>query len=118
MPSQVPLPGVWCLAAIIFDPVTDKVNFENQARYFHHLSTTGLAGLAILGTNAEAMLLTREKRKALIATARRAVGPSFQSWRGWVRTATRGHYLDFMSDATAASANSVLVLPNTYFGTQ
>jgi len=50
---------------------------EAQARYFAYLSITGLAGLVIMGTNAETMLLTREERKTLVATARRAVGPSF-----------------------------------------
>jgi 4-hydroxy-2-oxoglutarate aldolase len=115
MPSQVPPAGVWCPAVTLFDPVTDKVDFENQARYFHYLSTTGLAGLVILGTNAETMLLTREERKTLIATARRAVGP-FPIMAG-VGAHSTAQTLEFISDAAAAGANSVLVLPNAYFGT-
>ena len=115
MPSQVPPAGVWCPAVTLFDPVTDKVDFENQARYFRYLSTTGLAGLVILGTNAETMLLTREERKALIATARRAVGPSFPIMAG-VGAHSTTQTLEFISDAAAAGANSVLVLPNAYFG--
>jgi hypothetical protein len=46
------------------------------------MSTTGLAGLVILGTNAETFLLTREERKELIVTARRAVGPHFPLMAG------------------------------------
>lgn len=75
--SQVPPSGVWCPAITFFDPISDTLDLEAQARYFTYLSTTGLAGLVILGTNAETMLLTREERKTLVATARRAVGPSF-----------------------------------------
>lgn len=115
MTSQVPPAGVWCPAVTLFDPNTDKVDFENQARYFHYLSTTGLAGLVILGTNAETMLLTREERKALIVTARRAVGPKFPIMAG-VGAHSTAQTLEFISDAAAAGANSVLVLPNAYFG--
>ena len=116
MPSHVPPAGVWCPSITIFDPVTDKVDLENQARYFRYLSTTGLAGLVVLGTNAETMLLTREERKALIATARRAVGPSFPIMAG-VGAHSTTQTLEFISDAATAGADSVLVLPNAYFGT-
>lgn len=115
MTSQVPPAGVWCPAVTLFDPNTDKVDFANQARYFHYLSTTGLAGLVILGTNAETMLLTREERKVLIATARRAVGPNFPIMAG-VGAHSTAQTLEYISDAAVAGANSVLVLPNAYFG--
>lgn len=80
--SQVPPPGVWCPAVTFFNPESDTLDLEAQARYFSYLSTTGLAGLVILGTNAETMLLTREERKTLVQTARRAVGPSFNLMAG------------------------------------
>lgn len=116
MTAQVPPAGVWCPAVTLFDPVTDKVDFENQSRYFRYLSTTGLAGLVILGTNAETMLLTREERKALVATARRAVGPTFPIMAG-VGAHSTSQTLELIADAAAAGANSVLVLPCAYFGT-
>jgi Dihydrodipicolinate synthetase family len=115
MSSEVPRAGVWCPAVTLFDPNTDKVDFENQSRYFYYLSTTGLAGLVILGTNAETMLLTREERKTLIATARRAVGPSFPIMAG-VGSHSTAQTLEFISDAATAGADSVLVLPCCYFG--
>lgn len=62
-PSTVPPPGVWCPAVTMFDPDTDTLDLQNQAKYYSYLSTSGLAGLVILGTNAEAFLLTREERK-------------------------------------------------------
>lgn len=80
--SNAPPDGVWCPAVTFFDPQHDTLDLEAQARYYSYLATTGLAGLVILGTNAETMLLTREERKTLIATARRAVGSSFPLMAG------------------------------------
>ena len=82
MTSRVPPRGVWCPAVTFFDAASDTLDLEAQSRYFAYLATTGLAGLVILGTNAETMLLTREERKTLVALARRAVGRSFPLMAG------------------------------------
>lgn len=79
--SKVPPSGVWC-PAVTFFTAQDTLDLDAQARYFSYLSVTGLAGLVVLGTNAETFLLTREERKALVATARKAVGPSFPIMAG------------------------------------
>ncbi|KAF1851674.1 dihydrodipicolinate synthetase [Cucurbitaria berberidis CBS 394.84] len=113
--SQVPPRGVWCPAVTFFNPESDTIDLEAQARYFSYLSTTGLAGLVILGTNAETMLLTREERRTLVQTARRAVGPTFPLMAG-VGGHSTAQVLEFISDAAEAGANSVLVLPPAYFG--
>jgi 4-hydroxy-2-oxoglutarate aldolase len=84
--SQVPPSGVWCPAVTFFNPGFNTLDLEAQSRFFSYLSTTGLAGLVILGTNAETMLLTREERKTLVTTARRAMGPDFPLMVG-----VRGH---------------------------
>jgi hypothetical protein len=78
-PPKVPQSGVWCPAVtslsthhlqnlhgkdvltrhtIVFDPETDTLDLESQAKYYSYLSRSGLTGLVILGTNAEAFLLT------------------------------------------------------------
>ena len=111
---QVPSRGVWC-PAVTFFTAQDTLDLEAQATYFSYLSKTGLAGLVILGTNAETFLLTREERKALVATARRAVGPSFPLMVGAGGHST-AQVLEFIRDATEAGADSVLVLPPAYFG--
>ncbi|KAJ4302911.1 hypothetical protein N0V90_001802 [Kalmusia sp. IMI 367209] len=115
MPSHVPPSGVWCPAVTFFDPDTDELALDAQARYFHYLSTTGLAGLVVLGTNAETFLLTREERKELVATCRRAVGASFPIMAGVGGHSTR-QVLQHIADAADAGANSVLLLPPAYFG--
>ncbi|PVI04671.1 aldolase [Periconia macrospinosa] len=113
--SKVPPRGVWCPAVTFFDPSTDELNLEAQSKYFAYLSKTGLAGLVVLGTNAETFLLTREERKKLVETARKAVGPDFPLMVGVGGHSTR-QVLEHISDAAAAGANSALVLPPAYFG--
>ncbi|PSN64896.1 aldolase [Corynespora cassiicola Philippines] len=113
--SPVPPRGVWCPAVTFFDAESDALDLEAQARYFAYLSTTGLAGLVVLGTNAETFLLTRDERKALVATCRRAVGPRFPVMAGAGGHST-AQVLEHISDARDAGADSVLVLPPAYFG--
>ena len=117
MPSQphVPPSGVWCPAVTFFNHASDTLNLPSQSKYYHYLSTTGLAGLVILGTNSEAFLLTREERAQLISTAREAVGPSFPIMAGCGSHSTK-QVLELISDAVTAGADYVLVLPPAYFG--
>jgi 2-keto-3-deoxy-L-rhamnonate aldolase len=112
---SIPESGVWCPAITFLDRETDSINWPAQKKYFKYLSTTGLAGLVILGTNAEAFLLTREERYQLIAAARDAVGPSFPLMAGVGSHSTK-QTIGFLEDATKAGANYVLCLPPAYFG--
>ena len=112
---HVPASGVWCPAITFFDHESDSLDLEAQSQYFSYLSTTGLAGLVILGTNSEAFLLTREERFQLISTARAAVGPDFPLMAGVGAHSTK-QSLEFAQDAAAAGADYVLVLPPAYFG--
>ncbi|KAK1675560.1 dihydrodipicolinate synthetase [Colletotrichum godetiae] len=116
-PSKVPPQGIWAPAVTLFNPETDELDLEAQAKYYSYLSKTGLAGLVILGTNAEQFLLTREERKALIATARKATGPDFPIMAGCGMHSTK-QVLELLSDAKEAGADSALVLPPAYFGKQ
>ncbi|KAF4125354.1 4-hydroxy-2-oxoglutarate aldolase [Geosmithia morbida] len=112
-----PAAGVWAPAITFFDQETDALDTESQARYYTYLSNTGLAGLVILGTNAETFLLTREERKTLLQTARKACGPSFPIIAGVSGHSTK-QVLEYISDAVDSGANYVLVLPPAYFGKQ
>lgn len=114
-PSWVPRPGVWCPAVTFFDRETDTLDLTSQAKYYAYLSRTGLAGLVILGTNAETFLLTREERRTLIETARKAVGPNFPLMVGVGGHSTR-QVKEHIADAEAAGANYLLTLPPAYFG--
>jgi 2-keto-3-deoxy-L-rhamnonate aldolase len=112
---HVPSSGVWCPAVTFFHHGSDSLDLESQSKYFAYLSTTGLTGLVILGTNSEAFLLTREERSQLIATARAAVGPDFPLMAGVGAHSTK-QTLELAQDAAAAGANYLLVLPPAYFG--
>lgn len=116
MPSfAVPPPGVWVPAVTLFDPATDRLLADDQARYFAHLASTGITGLVVLGSNAETFLLTREERRATLETARAAVGPDFPIMAG-VSGHSTAQVLEFLEDAHAAGANYGLLLPPAYFG--
>lgn len=114
-PGLIPPSGVWCPAVTFFEPETDVLDLVSQRKYYAHLSTTGLAGLVILGTNAEAFLLTREERFRLIQAARQAVGPAFPIMAG-VGAHSTCQVLELINDAAQAGANYVLLLPAAYFG--
>lgn len=116
-PARVPPGGVWAPAITFFDHSTDTLDTESQAKYYSYLSKSGLAGLVILGTNAETFLLTREERKTLLQTARRACGPSYPIIAGVGGHSTK-QVLDFIGDAVDAGADYVLLLPPGYFGKQ
>lgn len=115
-PPRVPMPGVWVPAVTFFNPTTDQIDLEAQAKYYQYLSRTGLTGLVVLGTNAETLLLTREERAGLLRTARSAVG-SFPIIAGVSGHSTK-QVLEYISDAYEAGANYALVLPAAYFGKQ
>lgn len=112
---KVPPSGVWAPSVTLFDPKTDELVLDAQGKYYAYLSKTGLAGLVVLGTNAETFLLTREERKTLLETARKAVGPDFPIMAGCGGHSTK-QVLEFLNDAAAAGANYALVLPPGYFG--
>ncbi|KAI1752704.1 hypothetical protein F4782DRAFT_112161 [Xylaria castorea] len=113
--SKVPPSGIWAPAITFFDPQTDTLIPVDQGTYYSYLSKSGLAGLVILGTNAETFLLTREERKQLVQIARGACGPDFPIMAGVGGHSTR-QVLEFVADAAEAGADYALVLPPAYFG--
>ncbi|KAH8692619.1 dihydrodipicolinate synthetase family protein [Talaromyces proteolyticus] len=115
--SHVPRPGVWAPAVTAFNQETDSIDLDTAKKYYAYLSRAGLAGLVILGTNAETFLLTREERAQLIAAARQAVGPDYPLMAGVGGHSTK-QVLEFSQDAYNAGANYLLVLPPAYFGKQ
>ncbi|KAF2760512.1 dihydrodipicolinate synthase [Pseudovirgaria hyperparasitica] len=110
-----PPAGVWCPAVTLFNPATDTIDHEAQAKWYTYLSTTGLTGLVILGTNAEPFLLTQAERKSLIHLARSSVPPNYPLIAG-VSGHSTAQVHDYIADAHAAGANYALLLPPAYFG--
>lgn len=110
-----PAPGVWCPAVTFYEPSTGGLDLDAQKRYFSYLSKSGLVGLVILGSNAEAFLLTRDERIALMKAAREAVGPDYPLMIG-VSGFSVAQVLENIGDALSAGANYGLLLPASYYG--
>ncbi|KAK0672011.1 hypothetical protein QBC41DRAFT_383346 [Cercophora samala] len=111
-----PPPGLWVPSITLFSP-SDTLDLASQSLYFQYLSqpSTGLSGLLVLGTNGEPFLLTREERSSLLHLARKTVPPGFPIMAG-VSGHSTAQVREFISDAQAAGADYVLVLPCAYFG--
>ncbi|KAK5090766.1 hypothetical protein LTS08_002325 [Lithohypha guttulata] len=113
----VPEAGVYVPAVTLFDPDTDRLCLDDQAKYYAYLASTGLKGLVILGTNAETFLLTRDERATLMRLARQSVPQDYPIIAG-VGGHSTAQVLEYIADAHAAGANYALVLPCAYFGKQ
>lgn len=101
----------------MFDPETDKLCLDEQAKYYSYLASAGLRGLVILGTNAETFLLTRDERAALVKLARQSLPAGYPIIAG-VGGHSTAQVLEYIADAHTAGADFVLVLPCAYFGKQ
>ncbi|KAI5195645.1 hypothetical protein AUEXF2481DRAFT_42224 [Aureobasidium subglaciale EXF-2481] len=110
-----PPPGIWSPAVTFYHPTTGQLDLEAQEKYNAYLSRSGLSGLVILGTNAEAFLLTRDERFQLISSAREAVGPQFPLMAS-VSGFSTIQVLEYIDDAFRAGANYALLLPPCYYG--
>jgi 4-hydroxy-2-oxoglutarate aldolase len=115
--ASVPKAGCYVPAITFYDPKTDRIQFEAQAKYYAYLASTHLTGLVILGTNAETFMMTREERKALLLLARRSVPQGFPIIAG-VSGHSTAQVLEYIEDAYNAGADYALVLPAAYFGKQ
>jgi 4-hydroxy-2-oxoglutarate aldolase len=110
MAPNVPSSGVWVPAVTFFDPNTGRLDLQAQRKYFTYLKSTGLAGIVVLGSNAEALLLTRDERIAMTVCARQAVGPDYPLMVGvsGFSVIQVQEYID--------GADYGLLLPSAYYG--
>lgn len=114
MSTHVPPAGVWVPVVTAFNHESDTIDIDAHKKYCAYLSQC-LTGLVILGTNAEAFLLTRDERAQAIRAAREAVGPTYPIMAGVGAHSTK-QVLELAEDAAKAGANYLLVLPPAYFG--
>lgn len=115
MAPNVPKSGIWVPAVTFFDPETGRLDLQAQKKYFTYLKSTGLAGIVVLGSNAEALLLTRDERIAITVAARQAVGPDYPLMVG-VSGFSVIQVQEYIDDAKKAGADYALLLPSAYYG--
>lgn len=117
--SPTPLrPGVYAPTMTFFDPQTEELDIASIRRHAVRLAKAGLVGLVTMGSNGEAVHLTREERMTVIHETRTALdeagltnvpviaGASEQSIRGTI---------GLCKDVAAAGGEYVLVVPPSYY---
>lgn len=108
-----PPPGVYTPAVTFFNP-DGSLDLASQSTYFAYLSRH-VTGLVVLGSNAEAFLLTREERRALVKCAKEAVPKGYPLIVG-ISGFSVVQTVEFAGDAKEEGAGWGLLLPGAYYG--
>lgn len=116
--SAVPA-GVWCPVVTLYkDTPRQEVDLDAMYTYFSHLISSGVNGLVLQGSTAEAALLLPEERVDLTRIARKAATdlgvPNFPLAAGISGQSTT-ETLRLVDDAAAAGADFGLLLPPSYW---
>ncbi|PYH33506.1 dihydrodipicolinate synthase family protein [Aspergillus neoniger CBS 115656] len=117
--SFTPLrPGVYAPTMTFFDPSTEELDVPTIRKHAVRLAKAGLVGLVCMGSNGEAVHLTRAERKTVINETRSALveagfsnvpviaGASEQSIRGTI---------DLCKESYEAGAEYALIVPPSYY---
>ncbi|OXG52197.1 dihydrodipicolinate synthetase family protein [Cryptococcus neoformans] len=117
-PKTLP-PGVYCPTITFFEPTAEQnLDVETHVKHMEFLAKSGLAGVVVQGSTAEAVTLDDEERKTLIRTAKEAFkrcgnhGPVIA---GTVGAQSSRQALKLCQDAAEAGADFALVLPPSYY---
>ncbi|KAK2742391.1 hypothetical protein FQN55_007925 [Onygenales sp. PD_40] len=119
MTSRTPLrPGVYAPTMTFFNPETEDLDLPSIRKHAVRLAKAGLVGLITMGSNGEAVHLSRAERTLVTQTTRAAldeagflnvpviVGASEQSIRGTV---------ELCKESAAAGGEYVLLVPPSYY---
>lgn len=117
--TRTPLrPGAYAPTMTFFNPDTEELDVPTIRKHAVRLAKAGLVGLVTMGSNGEAVHLTREERKTVIRETRTALveagfanvpvisGASEQSIRGTI---------ELCKESAEAGAEYVLVVPPSYY---
>jgi 4-hydroxy-2-oxoglutarate aldolase len=92
----------------------EELDLVTLRHHLQRLAGTGLAGYVVMGTNGEAVHLTKEERAQVIETARSVVGEDVQILAGCGEQSTRATIAN-CKQAAYAGADFALVLPPFYY---
>lgn len=117
--SRTPLrPGVYAPTMTFFNPDTEELDPATIGRHAVRLAKAGLVGLVTMGSNGEAVHLTRAERKVVIHETRSALvkagfsnvpvitGASEQSIRGTI---------ELCCESAESGAEYALIVPPSYY---
>lgn len=117
--SRTPLrPGIYCPTLTFFDPTTEDLDLPTIAKHSVRLARAGLVGLVTLGSNGEAVHLSRSEKSAVTRTTRQALDEA--AYRdvpvicGAAEQSVRGT-LELCREGAEAGADYVLLVPPSYY---
>lgn len=92
----------------------EDLDLPTLQRHIRRISTSGIAGYVVMGTNGEAVHLSRDERRQVIETARETAGEGALILAGCGEQSTRATIANCLL-AERAGADMALVLPPFYF---
>jgi 4-hydroxy-2-oxoglutarate aldolase len=105
--------GIYPPLPTFFD-LHDELDLVTLRRHIQRLAEAGVAGYVVMGTNGEAVHLSKEERAQVIETARAAAGEHALILAGCGEQSTRATIAN-CQQAARSGANAALVLPPFYF---
>ena len=112
-------PGIYVPTLCFFDPVTEDLDLNAITKHATRLANSGIAGLAVQGSNGEAVHLSSAERRLVTRTTRAALNAAGRTnmplIAGCGAQSTR-ETIALCRDAAADGANFALVLPPAYYG--
>ncbi|KAJ5887851.1 hypothetical protein N7495_007892 [Penicillium taxi] len=111
-------PGVYAPTMTFFDPNTEELDVASIRRHAVRLAKAGLVGLVTMGSNGEAVHLSREERKTVTRETRSALDEAGFSnvpvISGASENSIRGT-IELCKDVAAAGGEYALIVPPSYY---
>ncbi|KAL7932525.1 aldolase [Trichoderma chlorosporum] len=110
--------GIYVPTVAFFDPETDELDVKTVSRHAVRLAKAGVAGLAVQGSNGEAVHLAHEERNTITRTTRAALDAAGFSSMPLIVGCGAQSVIEAVSlcrDAAASGGDYALVLPPSYY---
>lgn len=117
-PQRALTRGIYVPTVAFFDPETDELDVKTTSKHAVRLAKAGVAGLAVQGSNGEAVHLTTEERSRVTTSTRTALdGAGFSDMPLIVGCGAQSTFeaISLCKQAAAAGGDYALVLPPSYY---
>jgi L-threo-3-deoxy-hexylosonate aldolase len=112
------LPGIYAPTMAFFDPLTEDLDIPTIKKHTIRLARAGLVGLVTMGSNGEAVHLSRSEKTAVTVATREALDSAGFDQIPIIVGASEGSVritIDLCKESKAAGGEYVLLLPPSYF---
>src|SRR3954469_8039648 len=117
--ARTPLrPGIYSPTMTFFDPETEEVDIPTVKKHAVRLAEAGLVGLVTMGSNGEAVHLSRAEKTAITRATREALDEAgYQNVPVIVGASEQGIRLtiELCKEAEQAGGEYVLLVPPSYY---